>query len=101
MAAWLKTASRWVAADGVTVNGVLPGRFGTPRIRELDEARATRESRPVEHVQARGTHQRPGADAMAIPDELGAVIAFLASEPAAYINGALVPVDGGMLQSLG
>ena len=35
------------------------------------------------------------------PDELGAVIAFLASEPAGYITGALVPVDGGMLQSLG
>ena len=32
---------------------------------------------------------------------MGALIAFLASEPAAYINGALVPVDGGMLQSLG
>ncbi len=67
LAAWLKTASRWVAADGVTVNGVLPGRFNTPRIRELDEARATRESRPVEHVQREArtnvparTRWRPG-----------------------------------------
>jgi 3-oxoacyl-[acyl-carrier protein] reductase len=100
LAAWLKTASRWVAADGVTVNGVLPGRFGTPRIRELDEVRATRESRPVEHVQAEARSAVP-ARRDGDPDELGALIAFLASEPAAYINGALVPVDGGMLQSLG
>jgi 3-oxoacyl-[acyl-carrier protein] reductase len=100
LAAWLKTASRWVGADGVTVNGVLPGRFGTPRIRELDEVRASRESRSVEEVQAEarsGVPARRDGD----PDELGAVIAFLASEPAGYINGALVPVDGGMLHSLG
>ena len=34
-------------------------------------------------------------------DEMGALIAFLASEPAAYITGALVPIDGGLLHSLG
>jgi 3-oxoacyl-[acyl-carrier protein] reductase len=100
LAAWLKTASRWVAADGVTVNGVLPGRFGTPRIRELDEARAARESRPLEHVQSDARRSVP-ARRDGNPDELGALVAFLASEPAGYINGALIPVDGGMLQSLG
>jgi 3-oxoacyl-[acyl-carrier protein] reductase len=100
LAAWLKTASRWVAADGVTVNGVLPGRFSTPRIRELDEARASRESRPVAHVQEEARSAVP-ARRDGEPDELGALVAFLASEPAAYINGTLVPVDGGMLHSLG
>lgn len=100
LAAWLKTASRWVAKDGVTVNGVLPGRFATPRIKELDELRAARESRPVDAIQAEarsGVPARRDGD----PDELGALVAFLASVPASYITGALLPVDGGMLQSLG
>ena len=93
LAAWIKTASRWVGADGVTVNGVLPGRFATPRITELDHARAKREDRHPADIQR---------EALAnVPDELGAVVAFLASVPAAYVNGSLIAVDGGMLQSLG
>jgi 3-oxoacyl-[acyl-carrier protein] reductase len=100
LAAWLKTASRSVGGDGVTFNGVLPGRFGTPRIAELDEGRAAREGRPVEHVRAEALADVPaGRDGN--PDELGALVAYLASEPAAYINGAFIPIDGGMLRSLG
>jgi 3-oxoacyl-[acyl-carrier protein] reductase len=100
MAAWLKTASRAVGGDGVTFNGVLPGRFGTPRIAELDEGRATREGRPVEHVRADALADVPaGRDGD--PDELGSLVAYLASEAAAYVNGAFIPIDGGMLRSLG
>lgn len=100
LAAWLKTASRWVGVDGVTVNGVLPGRFATARISELDYARATRENRAREEIQREALANVPlGRDGN--PDELGAVVAFLASEPAAYISGSFTPVDGGMLQSLG
>jgi len=100
LAAWMKTASRWVGPDGVTVNGVLPGRFATPRIAELDHARAKREDRHPADIQREALANVPvGRDGA--PDELGAVVAFLASEPAAYVNGTLVPVDGGMLQSLG
>ena len=43
LAAWLKTTAREVARDGVTVNGVMPGRIATPRIHELDTGRAERE----------------------------------------------------------
>jgi 3-oxoacyl-[acyl-carrier protein] reductase len=100
LAAWLKTASRSVGGEGVTINGILPGRFATPRIVELDRRRAEQEGRTVEEVAAAALNGVPaGRDGQ--PDELGAVVAFLASERAAYINGALVPVDGGMLQSLG
>ncbi|MEA2623247.1 MAG: 3-oxoacyl-[acyl-carrier protein] reductase [Chloroflexota bacterium] len=100
LAAWLKTTSRWVGPDGVTLNGVLPGRFATPRIAELDAQRASREGRSVEEIAADARSAVPaGRDGD--PDELGAVVAFLASEPAGYITGAFVPVDGGLLQSLG
>lgn len=100
LAAWIKTASRWVGTDGVTVNGVLPGRFATPRIAELDDARAKRESRSAADVQREALANVPvGRDGD--PDELGAVVAFLASAPAAYITGTFIPVDGGMLQSMG
>lgn len=100
LAAWLKTASGRVAVDGVTVNGVLPGRFATPRIRSLDASTATREGAPLEDVQARARAAIPAARD-GDPDELGSVVAFLSSQPAAYVSGALVPVDGGMLRSLG
>jgi 3-oxoacyl-[acyl-carrier protein] reductase len=100
LAAWLKTASRAIRGDGVTFNGVLPGRFGTPRIVELDEGRAAREGRDVAEVRAEALADVPaGRDGD--PGELGALVAFLASEPAAYINGAFVPIDGGLLRSLG
>lgn len=100
LAAWLKTASRWVAQEGVTINGVLPGRFATPRITELDQERARREGRDPADVQREALATVPvGRDGR--PDELGAAVAFLASVPAAYVNGSFMPVDGGMLQSLG
>jgi 3-oxoacyl-[acyl-carrier protein] reductase len=100
LAAWLKTASRVIGGDGVTLNGVLPGRFATPRIAELDEGRAAREGMSVEDVRAQALADVPaGRDGD--PDELGALVAFLASEPAAYVNGAFIPIDGGLLRSLG
>ncbi len=94
LAAWLKTASRTVGGEGVTFNGVLPGRFGTPRITELDEGRAAREGRPVEYVRAEALAEVPaGRDGD--PDELGALVAYLASEPAAFMTGSVVVIDGG------
>jgi 3-oxoacyl-[acyl-carrier protein] reductase len=100
LAAWMKTASQRVAADGVTINGVLPGRFATPRIGVVDAATASRDGLPIEQVQAQARAAIPaGRDGD--PDEFGAVVAFLCSMPAAYVNGAFLPVDGGLLKSLG
>jgi 3-oxoacyl-[acyl-carrier protein] reductase len=96
---WSKTLSREVAKDGITVNVVLPGRIATSRIKFLDEAKAKREGRTVEDVEAENTASIP-AGRLGNPAEYGDVVAFLSSERAAYITGSVVRVDGGMIPSI-
>ena len=99
LAAWLKTTAREVARDGVTVNGVMPGRIATPRIHELDTGRAEREGTSEEEVREGHLRTIPAAR-YGEPAELGALVAFLASERASYITGQLIAVDGGLIGSL-
>jgi 3-oxoacyl-[acyl-carrier protein] reductase len=95
LAAWLKTVSRSVASAGVTVNGVLPGRIDTHRARQLEGARAEREGRPVDAVRASRIADIP-AGRYGQPEELGDLVAFLVSDRARYVTGALIPIDGGL-----
>jgi 3-oxoacyl-[acyl-carrier protein] reductase len=99
LAAWLKTTARTVASDGVTVNGVMPGRIATPRIHELDAGRAEREATSEEAVRAGHIATIP-AGRYGEPAELGALVAFLASERASYVTGQLVAVDGGLIAGI-
>lgn len=99
VAGWSKTLANEVAAQGVTVNMVLPGRFDTDRVRELDAMRAKAEGAPVDQVRAevaRGIPVGRYGDA----DEFGAVVALVASRHAAYITGSMLRVDGGGIRSL-
>lgn len=96
LAAWVKTTARNVAAEGVTLNGVLPGRLSTPRVHELDAARAEREGRSEEEVRADHLRTIP-AGRYGDPAELAAVVAFLASDRASYVTGSFVAADGGQL----
>lgn len=99
LAAWVKTTARAVAADGVTLNGVLPGRLATPRIDSLDRGRSERSGRPLDAIRA---EQMAGIPARRYgdPAELGSLVAYLCSERAAYQTGTFTAVDGGMLAGL-
>jgi 3-oxoacyl-[acyl-carrier protein] reductase len=96
LAAYLKTLASEVAAAGVTVNMLLPGRIATDRVAALDEAAAGREDRPVEEVRAASQAKIP-TGRYGAPEEFGAVAAFLCSTAASYVTGSLVRCDGGML----
>jgi 3-oxoacyl-[acyl-carrier protein] reductase len=79
---------------GVRVNGILPGRFDTDRVRELDAL-------AVDATAARAANEasiplRRYGD----PEELGRVAAFLLSPAASYVTGSLVAVDGGSMRAL-
>jgi 3-oxoacyl-[acyl-carrier protein] reductase len=96
---WSKTLAREVGGDGVTVNVVLPGRIATKRIQQLDAARAEREGKTVEEVAAASTSMIP-LGRYGRPDEYGAAVAMLAGEPASYITGSVLRVDGGLIPSI-
>jgi 3-oxoacyl-[acyl-carrier protein] reductase len=86
-----KTLSREVAAEGITVNTVATGQIRTDRLTELlgSQERAEERARNEVPVGRLGT-----------PEEYGDLVAFLCSERAAYLTGAVIPLDGGLLRSV-
>ncbi len=81
----VRTVAREVAREGICVNNVMPGSFATERLVEIHGS--------AEAVAARGAASVMGR--IGDPDEMGALITFLASQQAAYITGASILIDGG------
>jgi 3-oxoacyl-[acyl-carrier protein] reductase len=94
-----KTLADEVAGDGITVNVVCPGFIATERIAELVDSRAKREKRSHEDVMRDMVAGIP-LGRMGRPEELAAAVAFLVSERASYISGAVLQVDGGFTRSI-
>jgi 3-oxoacyl-[acyl-carrier protein] reductase len=79
---------------GIRVNGLLPGRIGTGRVREID-ARAGDPDQVRAELSERIPLRRYGE-----PEEFGRVAAFLLSPAASYVTGSMIPVEGGALRAI-
>jgi 3-oxoacyl-[acyl-carrier protein] reductase len=86
--------AREAAADGVTINNLLPGQFDTDRLASYFAGLAARQGVTVEEARTRVEAANP-ARRVGRPAEFGAVCAFLASEHASYLNGQNLLLDGG------
>lgn len=96
LAGLLKTLAHEVAADGVTVNMLLPGRISTGRVGSVDQAVAESTGQSLEEIRA-GWGARVPVGRYGRPDEFGAVAAFLCGRSASYITGEQLRVDGGLV----
>ncbi len=96
--AWAKSLSVDLGSDGITVNSILTGYFDTERIKELNKEKSKSlnisETEVLEKMKTLVPASRLGR-----PEEYGYLVSFLSSDNAAYINGASIPIDGGLLKS--
>ena len=96
---WSKSLSNEIAADGITVNILAPGRIHTERTDQLDSAAAKRQGKTVEEVR-RASEATIPARRYGTVEEFAAVAAFLVSEAASYVTGGIVRCDGGSIRSV-
>ena len=96
--AWAKSLSVDLGPDGITVNSILTGYFDTERIKELNKEKSKSlnisETEVLDKMKSLVPVSRLGR-----PEEYGYLVSFLSSDNAAYINGASIPIDGGLLKS--
>jgi len=99
VAALSKTLSNELAADGIRVNQLLPGRIATDRLVELDTIRANATNATVDAVKA-GHEKNIPIGRYGVPSEFGSAAVFLFSNAASYITGASRQVDGGLIKHI-
>lgn len=92
-----KSVSREVAKDGVTLNTVLPGLTDTERLRDLYGAQAEGQGVTLEAMMDKMAKTLP-LKRLTRAEELGKVVAFLASDAASAITGSAIAIDGGQLR---
>ncbi len=95
----VKSLAQELGPDNITVNAVCPGPILTERLQSLFQKAAETQGITIEEAQAGWVSQIP-LGRLGQPAEFGAVVAFLASERASFVNGALLQVDGGMVRGV-
>ena len=95
--AWAKSLSVDLGPDGITVNSILTGYFDTERIKELNKEKSKSLNISETEVLDKMKSLVP-ASRLGRPEEYGYLISFLSSDNAAYIYGASIPIDGGLLK---
>jgi 3-oxoacyl-[acyl-carrier protein] reductase len=88
-----------LAPEGIRVNIVAPGRIDTDRVRSLDINRAAKTGITTEEFKKQYASTIP-MGRYGLPEEMGKVVAFLASDAASYVTGQTLLVDGGMIKSI-
>ena len=99
VASWAKTMSIELAPFGITVNNVLPGATSTGRLQALISNKSGKTGATKDEVSGEMLQEIP-AGRFGAPEEIAAMVAFLASEAAGYVNGTSIPVDGGRTGSI-
>lgn len=92
-------AANEYTAYGITVNNVCPGYTHTARLDHLAGSISARSGVQPEEVFAQWAREIP-AGRIGTPEEFAAVVEFLASQRASYVNGTSIAVDGGLVRSL-
>ena len=96
---WAKTLSNEVAPFGITVNTVCPGWTNTHRVASLLKTRSVTEGITIEDARGMIAKEVP-LGRLAEASEIANVAVFLSSEPARYMTGVAVPVDGGISRAI-
>jgi 3-oxoacyl-[acyl-carrier protein] reductase len=99
VSALAKTLALELAPDKIRVNQIIPGRIDTDRVRHLDEITGKKLGISADEAKAKSTLAIP-LGRYGQPPEFGRVAAFLLSDAAAYMTGASVQVDGGLIRSV-
>ena len=94
---WSKTLAGEVAAEGITVNVLVPGRIATERVYLTDQAAAERQGLDPAEVTRRSEATIP-MGRYGQPEEVADMVTFLASARASYVTGSMVRVDGGIVR---
>lgn len=100
MANWVRTLAGELGRFGITVNMVMPGSTRTGRLDAIMQGRAARAGTAVAEVEREIVSRIP-AGRLGLPEEIAAVVGFLCSPAASFVNGAMVPVDGGQTSMQG
>jgi 3-oxoacyl-[acyl-carrier protein] reductase len=99
VAGLMKSLSVELAPYGITSNGIAQGHILTDRTRQTAEYEAKRGGRTIEEVITDTVKQVP-AGRLGTPEEIGNLVAFLSSDKAAYVNGTMIGIDGGLVRSI-